>query len=58
MKCCRADDLPEIRAMFPHVVVTYITGAGHNVHADDPGAFLELVIQFLKKNREEFLSKK
>ncbi|XP_026314308.1 protein ABHD11-like [Hyposmocoma kahamanoa] len=48
------DDLPDIRSIFPNVVVTYITGAGHNVHAHDPRAFLELVIQFLKKNKELF----
>ncbi|KAI8442313.1 hypothetical protein MSG28_005853 [Choristoneura fumiferana] len=43
-----ADDLPGIREMFPRAVIKYVVSTGHNVHAEDPKAFMELLIDQMK----------
>jgi len=43
----REEDLGELKNKFPGAVVKTIPGAGHWVHADAPGEFLEVVSVFL-----------
>lgn len=43
----REEDLPGIRRLFPAALVRVIPGAGHWVHADRPGEFLRVVLEFL-----------
>ncbi|KAI5635511.1 alpha/beta hydrolase fold domain-containing protein [Phthorimaea operculella] len=45
------DDLPRIRELFPKSTVTYIPKTGHNVHFDAHKEFSELVVKFIKSNR-------
>jgi pimeloyl-ACP methyl ester carboxylesterase len=42
-------DYPEITRLFPNVEIAEIPGAGHWVHAEAPGPFLEIVRNFLSK---------
>ncbi|XP_050667624.1 protein ABHD11-like [Leptidea sinapis] len=44
------EDLPGIRNLFPNVQVKYVANVGHNVHAEDPKSFLNIVIPFLSKS--------
>lgn len=39
----RDDDLPAIQSHFPHARLETVSGAGHNVHFDQPDAFVEAV---------------
>uniref|UniRef100_A0A2A4K9I4 sn-1-specific diacylglycerol lipase ABHD11 n=1 Tax=Heliothis virescens TaxID=7102 RepID=A0A2A4K9I4_HELVI len=41
------DDLNGIQRFFPQSVLHYIKGAGHNVHAENPNAFFNVVKDFL-----------
>lgn len=43
----RPEDEPTIRRLFPKAEIRRIAGAGHWVHAEAPGAFLEVVTPFL-----------
>ena len=43
----RDDDLPAIRRLFPRAEFRVVPGAGHWVHADAPGIFLQAVRRFL-----------
>lgn len=45
----REEDLSDIRRLFPAAGLRTIAGAGHWVHADKPGDFLRLVIDFLQE---------
>ena len=42
------DDLPDIRALFPQARLVTIDGAGHWVHAEQPDALAEAVLDFLR----------
>ncbi|PZC81878.1 hypothetical protein B5X24_HaOG211891 [Helicoverpa armigera] len=41
------DDITGIKQLFPKAVLRYIPNVGHNVHAEDPNAFFNMVVQFL-----------
>ncbi|CAH0595412.1 unnamed protein product [Chrysodeixis includens] len=41
------DDITAIQKLFPKAQLQYVSGAGHNVHAEKPKEFLNLVIPFL-----------
>jgi pimeloyl-ACP methyl ester carboxylesterase len=41
------DDLPTIRAIFPHAQIVAIPGTGHWVHAEAPQEFARIVMEFL-----------
>lgn len=41
------EDLPRIRKNFPQAELRTVKGAGHWVHADQPEAFAEVVMEFL-----------
>jgi esterase len=43
------EDIPEIEKKFPGAVVKTISAAGHWVHADAPGEFLSIVLEFLNR---------
>lgn len=43
------EDIPEIEKKFPGAVVKTISDAGHWVHADAPGEFLSIVLEFLNR---------
>jgi esterase len=45
----RDADAPDIRRRFPRAEIRTIRDAGHWVHADAPGAFLEVVEAFLRQ---------
>ena len=47
--CLSKNDELKIRTFFPHIHFETITDAGHWVHADQPEAFSEAVIRFLKE---------
>lgn len=47
---CRRDDLTAIKQLFPKAQLQYVSDAGHNVHAEKPKEFLNLVINFLSEN--------
>ncbi|XP_063892527.1 sn-1-specific diacylglycerol lipase ABHD11 isoform X2 [Helicoverpa armigera] len=40
-------DITGIKQLFPKAVLRYIPNVGHNVHAEDPNAFFNMVVQFL-----------
>ncbi|XP_038217333.1 protein ABHD11-like [Zerene cesonia] len=40
-------DLPGIKKYFPNAKLEYVKDVGHNVHAEDPNAFLKIVLRFL-----------
>ena len=42
------DDIPEIKKLFPKVVITVIENAGHWLHAENTSQFFEKTLQFLK----------
>ena len=42
------NQLPTIRALFPRAELVAIPGAGHWVHADQPEAFTQTLVDFLK----------
>ncbi|KAM3963985.1 sn-1-specific diacylglycerol lipase ABHD11-like [Aphomia sociella] len=42
-------DIDGIRKFFPKAELKYVSGVGHNVHAENPTAFFSLVKQFLSK---------
>jgi pimeloyl-ACP methyl ester carboxylesterase len=44
----REEDLSSIHRLFPHAQLQAIPKAGHLVHAENPGAFLEAVLKFLR----------
>ncbi|PZC81877.1 sn-1-specific diacylglycerol lipase ABHD11 [Helicoverpa armigera] len=44
------DDMAGIHQLFPNAHLFYIQGAGHNVHAHNPNAFYDTVMQFLYYN--------
>ena len=44
-----AEDDRVIRKHFPQATIKTIAGAGHWIHAEKPGEFLEEVVEFLKK---------
>lgn len=45
------DDHANIRQHFTNVTITTVPDAGHNVHADNPKAFLEAVLAFIAPQR-------
>ncbi|KAL4711784.1 hypothetical protein ACJJTC_005953 [Scirpophaga incertulas] len=44
-------DLHSIKNLFPEAELKYIPGAGHNVHAENPTKFFEIVKEFLLNNK-------
>jgi pimeloyl-ACP methyl ester carboxylesterase len=42
------NDIPGIHVLFPNSIFETIQNAGHWVHADNPNAFLEVVLHYLK----------
>jgi pimeloyl-ACP methyl ester carboxylesterase len=45
----RETDLPSIGEWFPHAELDTIANAGHWVQAEQPQAFLDSLMRFLKK---------
>jgi pimeloyl-ACP methyl ester carboxylesterase len=43
------DDIPSIRAIFPHARIETVPDAGHWVHMDTPEAFLRCVVKFFNE---------
>ena len=41
------DDLPLIHRFFPQARISTLAGAGHWLHAEQPGPFLQTVTEFL-----------
>lgn len=44
----RIEDHDKIKKLFPSARFTYINGANHWVHADKPGEFLKITINFIE----------
>jgi pimeloyl-ACP methyl ester carboxylesterase len=45
----RREDHSLIKKIFPHATITTISGAGHWVHAEAPGEFARVVLDFLQE---------
>lgn len=46
----KIEDHDKIKKLFPSACFTYINGANHWVHADKPGEFLKITINFINES--------
>lgn len=47
------DDLAAFSRRVPHVEVAQVAGAGHSIHAEHPGTFVDLVVPFLQRHAHQ-----
>jgi pimeloyl-ACP methyl ester carboxylesterase len=53
----RGQDMPEILRLFPRARLQTIAGAGHLAHAENPPAFAETVLEFLREGESNLARK-
>lgn len=46
----RVEDLEGIKKYFPGANLQFVPDVGHNVHAENPAAFLEMTVKFLTQS--------
>lgn len=49
----REEDMPAARRLFPRAELRTIPRAGHLVHTENPSAFLQTVLEFLRENERD-----